>query len=162
MQAHKPKPHSKDLRKGRFSQNSQIYLVTTVTEKRRQIFYDFFLGRWVVQAMRRQQEQEKVQSLAFVVMPDHLHWLFALQNDWSLANVMQSVKGISSYEIQKIRRGRGEVQENSTLWQDGYHDHAVRKEEDLQQLARYIVANPLRAGLVSKIGDYPLWDAIWL
>ena len=28
--------------------------------------------------------------------------------------------------------------------------------------ARYIVANPLRAGLVKQIGDYPLWDAIWL
>ncbi|RUQ45382.1 transposase, partial [Corynebacterium pseudodiphtheriticum] len=24
------------------------------------------------------------------------------------------------------------------------------------------VANPLRAGLVKRIGDYPLWDAIWI
>ncbi|MGH8334666.1 MAG: REP-associated tyrosine transposase, partial [Pseudomonas sp.] len=23
-------------------------------------------------------------------------------------------------------------------------------------------ANPLRAGLVEKLGDYPLWDAVWL
>jgi hypothetical protein len=38
----------------------------------------------------------------------------------------------------------------------------LRKDEDLQTVARYIVANPLRAGLVEKIGDYPLWDAIWL
>jgi len=29
-------------------------------------------------------------------------------------------------------------------------------------MARYIVANPLRAGLVERIGDYPLWDATWL
>jgi len=29
-------------------------------------------------------------------------------------------------------------------------------------IARYIVANPLRAGLVSRVGDYPLWDACWL
>jgi hypothetical protein len=28
--------------------------------------------------------------------------------------------------------------------------------------ARYIVANPLRAGLTRRLGDYPLWDAIWL
>jgi putative transposase len=48
------------------------------------------------------------------------------------------------------------------LWQDGYYDRALRKEEDLQQIARYIVANPLRAKLVNKIGDYPLWDAVWL
>jgi len=38
----------------------------------------------------------------------------------------------------------------------------MRKEEDLQALARYIVANPLRAGLVKRVGDYPHWDAMWL
>ncbi len=54
----------------------------------------------------------------------------------------------------------GSVQ--SRVWQKGYHDRAVRREEDLRHIARYIVANPLRAGLVRKVGDYPLWDAIWL
>jgi len=29
-------------------------------------------------------------------------------------------------------------------------------------VARYIVANPLRAGLVESVRDYPHWDAIWL
>jgi putative transposase len=43
-----------------------------------------------------------------------------------------------------------------------FYDHAVRKDEDVQGIARYIVANPLRAGLVKHIGYYPLWDAIWL
>ena len=111
-----------------------------------------------MQAMRHQHQQQQVNSLAFVVMPDHLHWLFALQNDWSLAKVMQSIKGRSAYQIQKFRRERGEIAANQRLWQEGYHDRALRKEEDLQQLAHYIVANPIRAGLVSKIADYPLWD----
>jgi hypothetical protein len=29
-------------------------------------------------------------------------------------------------------------------------------------VARYIVANPLRAGLVEGIGNYPHWDCIWM
>ena len=29
-------------------------------------------------------------------------------------------------------------------------------------MARYIVANPLRAGLVWDIGSYPHWDCIWM
>ncbi|MBB5859537.1 hypothetical protein GGR69_001194 [Xanthomonas arboricola] len=29
-------------------------------------------------------------------------------------------------------------------------------------MARYLIANPLRAGLVARVGDYPFWDAIWL
>jgi putative transposase len=38
----------------------------------------------------------------------------------------------------------------------------VRRDEDLVRLARYIVANPLRTRIVAHIGDYPLWDSIWL
>ena len=34
--------------------------------------------------------------------------------------------------------------------------------EDIKALSRYIVANPLRAGLVENIGEYSHWDAIWL
>jgi len=48
------------------------------------------------------------------------------------------------------------------IWQRGFHDHALRREEDLASAARYIVANPLRAGLCGKIGDYPYWNAQWL
>ena len=40
--------------------------------------------------------------------------------------------------------------------------HAVRREEDIRALARYIVAKPLRAGLVEWTGDYRLSDAVWL
>jgi hypothetical protein len=29
-------------------------------------------------------------------------------------------------------------------------------------VARYIIGNPVRAGIVTQVGDYPLWDAIWV
>ncbi|MDN5870076.1 MAG: transposase [Nitrococcus sp.] len=48
------------------------------------------------------------------------------------------------------------------LWQKGYHDHALRAEEDIKQVARYIIANPLRARLCNRVGDYPYWFAAWL
>jgi hypothetical protein len=44
----------------------------------------------------------------------------------------------------------------------GFHDHALHRDEDLKNLGLYVVANPLRAGLVKSLGDYPHWDAIWL
>ncbi|MFK5927062.1 MAG: hypothetical protein QM483_10570 [Desulfuromusa sp.] len=47
------------------------------------------------------------------------------------------------------------------IWQKGYHDHALRDDEDLRQVARYIVANPVRAGLVVRAIDYSHWDAEW-
>jgi REP element-mobilizing transposase RayT len=51
---------------------------------------------------------------------------------------------------------------SNPVWQRGFHDHALRRDEDIVRVARYIVANPLRAGLVSRIGDYPLWDSVWV
>lgn len=162
MSVKTPKPHVADLRKGRHSQNNQLYLITTVTQHRQAIFTDFSLGRIVVHAMRLQHRQQNVNSLAFVIMPDHVHWLFALQNNHTLSKVMQNIKGSSSFKIQKIRRERAEIEGNEALWQTGFHDHALRKEEDLIKIARYIVANPLRAGIVNKLAYYPLWDAVWL
>ena len=93
--------------------------------------------------------------MAWVVMPDHLHWLAQLQTA-SLDGLLQRIKGRSARRINLHRGSSGPV------WQAGYHDRAIRKEEDLLSVARYIVANPLRAGLTKQVGDYPLWDAVWL
>ena len=54
------------------------------------------------------------------------------------------------------------MQIGQPIWQAGYYDHAIRKDEDIVNIARYIIANPIRAGLVKKVGDYPHWHAIWL
>jgi putative transposase len=54
------------------------------------------------------------------------------------------------------------LRSKKAVWQTAYHDRAIRQEEDLEGIARYIVANPLRAGIVSSVRDYALWDAKWL
>jgi REP element-mobilizing transposase RayT len=105
--------------------------------------------------MRLLHEQADLHSLAWVVMPDHLHWLVEL-GPQPLATLMQRLKSRSAIAINKVESRGGR------LWQKGFHDRALRSDEDLQSVARYIVANPLRAGLVRRIGDYPLWDAVWV
>ncbi|TAJ77393.1 MAG: transposase [Gallionellaceae bacterium] len=161
MKEIEPAPHSQNLRKGRYSEAGQIYLLTTATWQRRPFFLDVLLGRMVVQAMRFQENEKRVESLAFVLMPDHLHWLLALQNQVTLPEVMKSVKSYSARMINRFLQKTGAT-EAAHVWQDGFHDHALRKEDDLIEVARYVVANPVRAGLVQRVEDYPLWDAKWL
>jgi len=143
------------LRSGRFSQTGGIYMITSTTEQRRAVFADWRIGRLLVHEFRRAEEQGLACSLAWVVMPDHFHWLLALEQG-SLAALIMQVKGSSSVAINRT------LHQSGRLWQPGFHDRALRREQDLQPLARYIVANPLRAGLVKRLGDYPLWDAIWV
>jgi REP element-mobilizing transposase RayT len=60
-----------------------------VTYQRQNIFTDFILARIVVQAMRQQHQEQKVNSLAFVVMPDHFHWLIAYLTFYYLSALSQ-------------------------------------------------------------------------
>jgi REP element-mobilizing transposase RayT len=113
------------------------------------ILASFWNGRKLVRELIRLEQERRAATLCYVVMPDHLHWLMTL-NQGTLADVMRLLKGRTAHAI-------GEA-----VWQPNYFDHAVRTEEDIRAMARYIVANPLRTGLVERIGDYSLWDAVWL
>jgi putative transposase len=147
--------HNRDLRKHRHSESNRIYQLTTITQNRDPIFKDWCTGRLLVTELKRADEQNLVKSLAWVVMPDHLHWLIELKQS-SLPKLMQQIKARSAIAINRS------MHKNTQVWQRGYHDTVLRSEQDLKNHARYIIANPLRAGLVKRIGDYPLWDAIWL
>ncbi|WP_339450131.1 REP-associated tyrosine transposase [Pseudomonas sp. EA_5y_Pfl2_R50] len=143
------------LRSGRYCKENGIYLLTANTLERVPIFRDYRLGRLVVHQFKQAQREGFAETLAWVVMPDHFHWLIQLQKG-TLGQLMCEAKSLSTRSINKATGREG------SLWQQSFHDHALRKEEDLVKLARYVVANPLRAGLVEKLGDYPLWDAIWV
>ncbi len=136
------------LRKGRHSEAGRIYLVTSVTAQRKPLFKEFAKARTMVRILHARPEM--AETLAYVLMPDHLHWLMRLGTERTLSHAVGAIKSYSAHTIPGL------------CWQPGFHDHAVRKEEDLRDLARYIVLNPVRAGLAAKIGDYPHWDAIWL
>ena len=144
------------MRNGRHSECNRIYHITTATYQRAPIFNNLLLGRCVVRALMRQHRDGHIDSLAFVVMPDHLHWLLRLRSDRTLGVCMSLAKSLSAREIRQHCGLR------ETVWQRGYHDRALRKEDDVVRIARYIIANPLRAGLVDSIGQYPLWDAKWV
>ena len=149
-------PHSRDLRIGRVSMPGHVYLVTTVTEDRDPVFQDLWCARYLVHALRYQASKGHARTLAFVVMPDHLHWLLQLGEPLSLSQVVAVAKRWSAEQINRERSRAG------ALWQAGFHDHAVRAEEDLRSVARYVIHNPVRAGLVASVGAYPHWDAIWV
>ena len=151
-----PKNGARQLRKGRYSEKYRIYHITTRTSDRRPVFSSFRNGRILVRALQRQQLDGHLESLAFVVMPDHLHWLLQLTDKRTLSSCVNFAKSLSAREIRMTRGFEGAV------WQRGFHDRAIRREDDLVHVARYIVANPLRAGIVDSIRDYPVWDAKWL
>ena len=138
------------LRKGRRSIPGQIYLVTMVTAGRARVFDRLEHARCAVRCLYDQNMCRHTNTLAHVVMPDHVHWLMQLGKTRQLSEVVRLYKAKVSIRLEQ------------RAWQRGFHDRAIRADEDVVSVSRYVVANPLRAGLVDRIGDYPHWDAVWL
>ena len=138
-----------ELRKGRYSEVGFVYHIVFSTLNRKPIFSDEKLAQQLIKILKEDQVKQFTCTLSFVVMPDHIHWLFQL-NKGDVSQAAQRVKSIFTMNT------------GLKVWNPGFYDHAIRTDESLVNVARYIVANPLRAGLVKSIGDYPYWDSIWL
>jgi putative transposase len=144
-----------DLRTGRFSQPDQIYFITFVTHQRKPLFTDVDIAKLFCHQLHNFQTTYHDKWLTWVLMPDHFHGLLQL-SDTPLASVIQRIKSKTAIAINKKLNRKGIV------WQHAYYDNALRREDDVKQISRYIVANPLRAKLVNKIGHYPFWDSVYL
>jgi len=144
------------LRRSRSSTSQQIYHVTVVTKDRSPLFLDFEAACAAARCHQDASNLKDSTMLAWVLMPDHAHWLLRLGQHDSLPSVVTRLKCASARNANRILQRRGAV------WGRAYHEHALRDEQQVLVAARYLVANPLRAGLVTRLGDYPFWNAIWL
>lgn len=93
-----------------------------------------------------------------VVMPDHVHLILTpLVDDeamevYSLAKIMDAIKGASAHKINKALQRKGH------FWQPESFDHVLRSSESLDAKTDYLLENPVRCGLVRDWRDYPwLW-----
>ena len=138
-----------NLRKGRHSETGLYYHIVISIKNRARIFENFNLARKVIHCIKDSDTAALTETLSFVVMPDHIHWLFILKES-SISKCIRRVKS-------QFSRVTG-----LKVWQEGFYDHGIRSDESLINVARYIVANPLRAGLVESVGEYSHWDSVWL
>ncbi|MFC3716493.1 transposase [Luteimonas soli] len=144
------------LRRGRWSEAGRIYLLTFTTANRQPHFLAWPIASDAARLMTGLSLWRKSRLLAWVLMPDHWHGLVELGDGMALAECVGRLKGASARALRQQHPALDRI------WAPGYHDHALRREEDLLPAARYLIMNPVRAGLVSRPGDYPFWDAGWL
>ena len=134
----------------------QAYFLTISSLFRRPLFLDADCAR----AVARQQGDSAIwadsRCLAWVLMPDRWHGLVVLGENDSLDRLVRRFKAISARAVESRFRING------WLWARGFNERALDSEADLVAVARHIVANPVRSGLVKSVGAYPYWNAVWL
>jgi len=144
------------LRKGRASIANRAYLITTTTFERKKLFNEFATACAAARCFENPDFLGDAKMFVWVLMPDPFHCLLQLGEHDPLSRVANRLKSANARHANQTRNA------TASVWAKAFHDHGLRNKEDLQSVARYIVANHLRAGLVKHLGDYPFWNAVWL
>ena len=146
----------RSLRAGRASLQGQAYFVTTVVMNRAPLFHDWQVAVAACRQIHDPATWGDAEALCWVLMPDHWHGLVRLGDRDTLSTTVNRLKACVTKAVRAVKR------EIAPVWSRAYHDHALRNDEALLDVARYIVLNPVRAGIVRRVGDYPFWNAAWL
>jgi REP element-mobilizing transposase RayT len=106
-------------------------------------------------------------------MPDHLHVLLQLPAEpvhsrrpiadiarpaanqdpqGALGTIIGNMKSFTTHQSWKLDL-------KGQLWQPRFYDHIVRRSEDGQKIALYILENPVRKGLVEDLQSWP-WSGM--
>lgn len=125
------------------------YFVTSVTYQRVKAFDVNEFGPLTGHSLLATSARFDFTVLAYVVMPDHVHALLKANLDG--ADLQATVKAWRQQTGFTWSRRHG-----CKLWQHGYWERVLREHETPLSVARYIVENPVRAGLVTHPREYPL------
>lgn len=136
------------LLRGRYSSVGRSYILTTVVSNRAPLFDNDNAAALATREFQRVDQEGFTHSIAYVVMPDHIHWLVELRAG-TLEIAMKRFKSRTAQQANRLlgRTGR--------FWQPCYHDHAIRSDESLYRQAMYLLGNQIRAGLTTQLGQYP-------
>lgn len=90
---------------------------------------------------------------AWVVMPNHIHFLLTPFEGFSLADIAHSLKSFTAYEANKILKRDGQ------FWMREPFDRYIRDAEHFEKTVAYIENNPVKAKLCKNQGDWKFSSA---
>ena len=138
---------SHQLRVGRRSCGGRIYFVTTHTQHRKPIFLEENYARAAMGIFTSPALLKDNDLLCWVLMPDHVHWLIQLGNTSTLSAFISTLKSASARQVRRAGYSQ-------SVWHNGFHDRRLKHNLDISVVTRYILNNPVKAGLVERVEDY--------
>ena len=126
----------------------QRYSLTFCTDWKRKWFENADAVQLVLSQFLRVADEEGFAILAYCFMPDHVHLLIeGLRDDADATNFITNSKQCSAHAYAQTFSAR--------LWQPFAYEHVLKGDDKVTTAARYILENPVRAGLAKTVLDYP-------
>jgi putative transposase len=114
---------------------------------RQAVFHDDGDYLAFLKALRDLKERKRFGLYGYCLLGNHIHLLLR-PADSSVSRVMQSLLVSHTQRYHRFHHSGGHV------WQGRFKSPVVQDDEHLLTVLRYIEANPLRAQLVERAGDY--------
>ena len=141
-------PHRPPRVEGFSYRGYQRYFLTLTTDSRARVFEHNTHANALAVQISPFFAARGFEVLAYCIMPDHLHLLLeGMSDEADLREAVRAWKQRTGYDW-KARTG-------ARLWQPGFHDRVLREGDDPRSVVRYILLNPVRAGLAKAPRDYP-------
>ena len=132
-----------------YAATNQVYFITIRAYRSQSPFVRPDLNRLVLDILVEEQRRQNCAVFTYCLMPDHLHFLTSPRQDGiSVLTFTDQFKGKATNRSWKAGW-------TGKLWQARYYDHVVRTDESLVAIARYILDNPVRKGLVDCAEGWP-------
>ena len=123
------------------------YFLTICTFHRTRAFRKDPVIEGVLMQLRQRAIDHQFVIHAYCFMPNHVHLLLeGLSDSSDLRRFVRDWKQRTAFDYQNATGG--------DLWQRGYFDHVLRTDEDTDLVTRYVLGNPMRAGLAADMKEY--------
>jgi putative transposase len=131
----------------RYYQPNSIVFITSVTKDRFPFLRADDDVKLFIETARKVEEIHPFNLLAYVILPDHFHWLMrTVDLEGNFSKILHSVKRNFSLNYKAAHQ----IEEPIRLWQPRFWDHVIRSERDLSLHFDYIHWNPVKHGYVRQ------------
>jgi len=124
------------------------YLLTICTFQRAPILRSAELVESLLAQFRECSTRHQFANHAHSFMPDHVH--FVLEGQSSASDFVEVVRVWKSETAFHFKRAT-----SRRLWHRSFYDRVVRDHDEMVAFARYVIENPVRAGLSEERCRYP-------
>lgn len=140
---------SRSVRWDRCDYAGDVDVHLTLAADRDKPFADDRVAQMICQNIQFYCDRLAYRLYGYCLMPDHLHVLLSpAESGVETAKWLDSFKSYTTHQWMKLGH-------KPPLWQRSAHDHVCRDGETVEGVLRYIVENPVRAGLVQQWKDWP-------
>ena len=116
---------------------------------RRPIFIEERDFVYYLENLREWKAALKIRVYAWCLMTNHVH--LVVEPEEAVETISRLMKHINGRQTAYVNKMEGR---SGTLWNGRYKASPIQREEYMLACIRYVEINPVRAGMVTSIGDY--------